>query len=148
MEITAETEIERSREASFAALSDFEALAKLGKSIGLSVARLPAEGGAQAWHVAGVIKGQKIDAEVVLSDYRPHEVLGFATAMAGLSADLSFTLTDAEAGCCAVATTLTATPSSMGMRLILQPLKLRKGKIAAALSKHLKSYVEAQAEAG
>ncbi|MEL6620630.1 MAG: hypothetical protein AAFP16_17270, partial [Pseudomonadota bacterium] len=98
------------------------------------------EADAQCWHVAGEIKGQKIDATVTLVEYMPHERIGFATVMPGLGAETTLSISPQDNGSSIVADVVLY-PKSIKMRLLTQGMKLQKGRITRGFAKAIRKYV-------
>ncbi len=143
MEFKSRQDLEAPQDRVFAALSDFEQverrLLKRGVDVRRSEGSDPAEEGTR-WSARFKLRGKRREAEVVLERYRPPEEMVFFLTVSGLEARTRLDFIALSPGRTRVQMTSELTPRTLSARLVVQSMKLSKGKLDRKLDTRMEEY--------
>lgn len=131
MELKASEDVDAPIEQVFKVLSDFDQLERLAARRGLDVARLrpgAVQEGAE-WRVAFRLRGKDRTVHITLSKLQPSTFLGVTGEGSGVSGVFGVELMALTPNCTRIAVTVDLAASSLSGRLMLQSMKLARGKV-------------------
>lgn len=132
MKFKANTDIEASIEAVFEIVSDFDIVERAAARRSVEVTRVedrnpPAPG--MAWDAGFRFRGKDRTARVTLTNYQANEALGFSTVTGGLETDVTLDLVALSPATTRLTVTADMSAKTLSARLLLQSMKLAKGKL-------------------
>jgi uncharacterized protein YndB with AHSA1/START domain len=144
MQFDGTEDIDSPIEAVFAALADPDAFEALARARGIKLTRMGA-GGAPGgagltWRAALQIRGRPIETDVVLREHRPPEALTFESVAAGVEGQCALRLAALAPGRTRLQVTIDLAPKSVAARMMLQPLRLARGKLVKRFRLGLADY--------
>ncbi len=137
MEFHASNDIDAPRAAVFAALTDFDMIEGRVSDMGVAITRQAAEGAAlagMAWQARFKLRGKARIADITLTEATADETLAFDAKVGGLNTRTDIMLTDAPGGGTRVAVSSVLDPQTLSARLIVQSLKLARGRLETRFS--------------
>ncbi|MGY3438657.1 MULTISPECIES: SRPBCC family protein [unclassified Marinovum] len=132
MEFTSKEDIEAPIEQVFAALSDVDAMERQALRRGATVRRITSTNGAtegMQWTAGFKFRGREMQAEIELCRYAPPEALVFQGKAGGLETELDVDLTALSPSRTRMSVTARLAPKTLSSRLVVQSLKLAKGRV-------------------
>lgn len=146
MEFSAKEDIEAPINEVFAVLSDFENVERQALRRGIKVKRTTppapvAEG--LSWTAEFKFRGKDMSADLTLAKLAPPETLGFAGKAGGLQTEMNVDLTPLSPNRTRMTVTAGMLPKTLSARLLVQSLKLAKGRVTRKFSVRVSQYAKA-----
>jgi uncharacterized protein YndB with AHSA1/START domain len=143
MDFKATEDIDAPRAAVFAALTDFDLIEERLAKKGVNLDRTAAQEGALqgiAWRAEFCLNGKVRSTDVTLRTVEPGERLIFDGAIDGLDTQARIALSDAPGGTTRLAVSAVLKPCTLSARLVVQSLKLARGKVDASFARWVAEY--------
>lgn len=140
MQLTATQDIDAPRQAVFDQLSDFDALkARLvaRDDVTIDTVSPPGAGALHTWRAGFVLRGKPREAVVRLVAMDPPNRMAFEWQSSGLHGRTELTLSAPSDTTSRVTLETTLLPQTLSARLVVQSLKLGRGRIEARLSERM-----------
>ncbi|MHA6326071.1 SRPBCC family protein [Roseivivax sp. CAU 1753] len=132
MEFSHKEDIEAPLEQVFAELSDFDQIERSILRRGMQVARtdqLSEVGAGMAWAATFTFRGKPRDADITLTRYEPPTLMVFESTSGGLETRSIVECVALSRSRTRVSFDATLTPKTLSARLVVQSMKLAKGRI-------------------
>lgn len=140
MHFSSRTDVEAPIEFIYAALSDFEAWERAAMRRGADVSRtdkLRAPGVGMGWHVIFRFRGKERMIDIVLTGQEPEAKLAFSGKGRMLEGDLSIDILSLSPKRTRLVMHTKVRPLTIAARLLLQSMKLAKGRVQTKLDKRM-----------
>lgn len=137
MEFQAKEDIEAPIDKVFAILSDVNGMERQALRRGIKVRRTTPEEAPDAgmrWNAGFKFRGRDMTADVLLSRFEPPEALAFEGQSGGLETAFDVDLTALSPGRTRMSVTAMLSPKTLSARLLVQSLKLAKGRVTRKFS--------------
>ncbi len=137
MQFEAKEDIEAPIEQVYAVLSDVNAMERQALRRNIKVRRITPENEARQgmrWNAGFAFRGRAMTADVLLAKYQPPETLGFEGQAGGLETRLDVDLTALSPGRTRMSVTAELLPKTLSARLLVQSLKLARGRMTRKFS--------------
>ncbi|TNF22914.1 MAG: SRPBCC family protein [Rhodobacteraceae bacterium] len=137
MQFQAKEDIEAPIDKVFAILSDVNAMERQALRRGIKVRRITTEDGPEAgmrWNAGFKFRGRDMLADVLLCRFEPPEALAFEGQSGGLDTTFEVDLTALSPGRTRMSVTTALLPRTLSARLLVQSLKLAKGRVTRKFS--------------
>ena len=132
MKLTTRQDIEAPLAFVHETLTDFEGWERAAMRRGADVSRtdtLASPGVGMAWHSRFKMRGKDREIELTLKEWDAPARLGFGGGSAAIGADAALDLIEMSANRTRLQVNLEVTPKTMGARLLLQSMRLARGRI-------------------
>lgn len=145
MEFQAKEDIEAPIADVFAVLSDVNAMERQALRRGIKVRRITPHDTAEAglrWNAGFKYRGRDMTADVLLAEYATPDTMVFEGAAGGLETRLDIDLTALSPGRTRLAVTAILLPKTLSSRLLVQSLKLAKGRVTRKFSVRIAQFAK------
>ena len=143
MELETRQDLEAPQDKVFAALSDFPMVERKLMQQGVDIRRCagpePAGSGTR-WHARFKLQGKQREAEVTLERYQPPCEMVFVLSVAGIVARLKIAVEALSEDRSRVVVSCELVAKTLSARLMLQPLKLNRGKVERKVDARVAEY--------
>ncbi len=143
MQFTAREDVEAPIETVFRAITDFEGFERAMLRRGAEIARtdtLPAPGQGMSWQVQFDFRNRRRGADISLSELDAPNRLVLLAKSGGVNADFKVELVPLSRSRTRMDIVSDLTPTSLSARLVLQPLKLARGKLSNRFRKRVAKF--------
>lgn len=145
MEFQAKEDIEAPIADVFAVLSDVNAMERQALRRGIKVRRITPHDTAEAglrWNAGFKYRGRDMTADVLLAEYATPDTMVFEGTAGGLETRLDIDLTALSPGRTRLAVTAILLPKTLSSRLLVQSLKLAKGRVTRKFSVRIAQFAK------
>lgn len=145
MDLTGTEDIEAPIDQVFTALSDVEGMERQAMRRSIEVRRMTPHTTPEAgmrWNAGFKFRGREMQADVLLANYTPPETLKFEGTAGGLNSAVVVNLTALSPSRTRMNVVAELQPQTLSARLIVQSLKLAKGRVTRKFSVRLSQFAK------
>lgn len=144
MEFSAKEDIEAPIEQVFAVITDFESVERQALRRGIKVTRTHDADGevGTEWTAGFKFRGKEMSADIRLTECTAPELVVFAAKAGGLETGMSVDLTALSPRRTRMTVTAHMQPKTLSARLLVQSLKLAKGRVTRKFSVRVAQYAK------
>ncbi len=144
MEFSAKEDIEAPIEQVFAVITDFDAVERQALRRGIKVTRTHDAGNevGTEWSAGFKFRGKEMSADIRLAERNAPELVVFAAKAGGLDTGMSVDLTALSPRRTRMTVTAQMQPKTLSARLLVQSLKLAKGRVTRKFSVRVAQYAK------
>lgn len=143
MDFSAKEDIEVPLDQVFGKISNFNQIERMAIRRGVDVQRtdkMADPGPGMGWKAGFSFRGKPREADITLTDYEPPTVMRFTSVSAGLNVEADIELVALSRNRTRVHMRIGLRPQTLSARLLVQSLKLARGRIDRKLSRRLAAF--------